>query len=187
MNNTQCGVGSYFDLIAKSCKNCYFGCDSCTAFGPNNCTSCSYGYYLLNDVCFSTCPLTTMPNDYNRTCTPCDIDSYCTPCMGSNKMVYRNRCFATCPSNTASYDNVTCFDCYDTKCRFLILPNLYIVSALTGAQLKSTDYPPDDSKTVAYVISILLVVLILTVVCVAIAITIFMKRRNSKAKQIVRL
>jgi hypothetical protein len=99
---------------------CPITCSSCT--GSTSCTSCSYGYYLQNGVCVSTCTLTYYANPSTGMCV---TSSSCKPYYGenstylckiscsigsfANSKVYRcDACPTTCISCTSLTNCLTC-------------------------------------------------------------------------------
>ena len=49
-------------------------CQNCKSL--TLCTYCALGFYLLNNLCLSTCPARYLADNSTRTCQPCPYDCY---------------------------------------------------------------------------------------------------------------
>lgn len=134
-----CAAGYYLDSATRNCTVCNSTCLTCAGAGPNNCTSCATGLFLLslNSSCVQTCPEGYRANTDTGTCEECAIANcsscdasadVCTACMagffqpeGSTDCVACNTYCASCegvPSNCTScsqnyylYDKTCLVDC----------------------------------------------------------------------------
>jgi proprotein convertase subtilisin/kexin type 5 len=101
-----CPNSNYVDNSTYSCLPCSYVCRNC--FGPSvdNCTVCSYPYYLLanSTKCRSACPSGQYADDTDRHCGLCDricftctgSSSYCTGCSNGTYLV-GSMCLNDCP------------------------------------------------------------------------------------------
>jgi hypothetical protein len=89
----------YYDLtgssIALGCPN---GCQSCSS--SVLCSTCLSGYYLVFNLCASSCPERYFPSTQTKLCQSCPYDcltchnsSYCSSCsLSDNRILNANRC-----------------------------------------------------------------------------------------------
>ena len=114
----KCPSG-YTSNSSDVCVKCQqVNCNDCNASNLNKCTDCILGY-LLNGVCYVSCPNEYYPN--GKICSPCftgcDICSNsnnCSKCI-SPKKLNNNDCVSTCPDSTYPIDGI-CQPCYDSNC-----------------------------------------------------------------------
>ena len=119
----DCGEGSY----AKdgNCVNCKVSnCDKCS--NSYNCTICSSGYSLFNNICVKNCPenyFSVSMNNNNpntsKVCSKC-IDYNCQNCSSQNPnicfdckndlILYNNKCYNDCPEGLTKINN-KCIPC----------------------------------------------------------------------------
>jgi proprotein convertase subtilisin/kexin type 5 len=62
-----CPNTTYYGL--NVCSYCINDCLTCTT--ASSCTSCQINFYLLNNVCYASCPLGTYSISANRSCNTC--------------------------------------------------------------------------------------------------------------------
>ena len=134
---SNCAKGYFYNSYQGECSQCYIGCDRCLAEDELKCIECVNGMYLNGGFCYSICPVGFIPNDKTKTCVPCK-DPDCAPCTGP-KVAFKGKCYDSCPPNTGSFDNTTCYPCYDFRCDYLQLFKNYVVDAVTGNPVDGKD------------------------------------------------
>lgn len=140
-----CPAGFYYSSRQAGCVPCYKGCLSCYSNEESSCQLCAEGFYNVGGACRLSCPYGFLPNFVDNSCKPCR-EANCAPCNGKDfgKHVYQNKCFDKCPEGTGTFDfegEFNCFDCYDAKCKYLLLNTRRITKATTGLGIR-----PDDEE-----------------------------------------
>ena len=68
---SQCEPNYYFNSVSKECVQCDFSCTKCDSSG---CTVCNPGYFLLNRVCYSSCPEGYWEDSSLNACRNCTLN-----------------------------------------------------------------------------------------------------------------
>lgn len=109
-NCVPCSPGFYAE--SGACTTCPSTCATCDS--QTYCLTCKTGNYMLENQCFSSCPLNMIPN--GTVCASClancnicnQVNFLCTVCS-AGYYLYNNLCFSTCPDGlVVSYDFLTC-------------------------------------------------------------------------------
>ncbi len=56
MAAASCPAGTYPETATHVCTACNITCATCQNLA-NNCTACVLGYFYLNNMCYTDCPL----------------------------------------------------------------------------------------------------------------------------------
>ncbi|KAM3135859.1 hypothetical protein pb186bvf_011988 [Paramecium bursaria] len=88
------------------CDPCFKGCKTCTGNFPNQCNSCSSGFYYHQNECLTKCPSALPVMD--------SFTNLCTNTCAPQYYLYDNVCQTTCPTSTykVSGQNV----CFSNGC-----------------------------------------------------------------------
>lgn len=127
---SDCAATYFFSALNNKCMRCGTYCDECLAANDLKCLKCSEGTFLNGGYCSYECPVGFIPNEITRVCDICSDDN-CEPC-DPGQIGYKGKCYPECPPNTGTWDYRRCYDCYDAKCKYLILPNKNVVVAKNG-------------------------------------------------------
>ena len=77
VNTCTCKPTYYMNTTAKACSSCTAtNCDICDPTTPANCTSCSVGYVLFNNVCYQTKCADQTYYTFGVGCTVCAYGYY---------------------------------------------------------------------------------------------------------------
>jgi hypothetical protein len=113
-----CPSSSY--LNASECLDCNVTCLTCNA---STCLSCTAFFYLFEGACFGACPASTLQDEVNMTCLPCDANcltcaNLSTLCLSCHPFTFlaNTTCLSACPDAQMFVDaNQTCQPC-STSC-----------------------------------------------------------------------
>jgi hypothetical protein len=118
----------YYTSITKSCNQCVFPCNACTA--AISCTSCSTGYYLVENLtsnnCVQACPsgyylIGTICKQCNSLCFLCiDDPDNCPKCIQSAYYLSLNKCVSVCPFGYVPNESGECVTCKSLNKYFYI-------------------------------------------------------------------
>ncbi|XP_030045612.1 proprotein convertase subtilisin/kexin type 6 [Microcaecilia unicolor] len=79
---SMCPSGFLADPVARRCKRCHRGCESCVGRSHNQCTSCKKGWFLHQETntCGTVCPAGFYANEGLKHCLKCHQN--CKQCIG---------------------------------------------------------------------------------------------------------
>jgi proprotein convertase subtilisin/kexin type 5 len=103
-----------------ACYPCQLPCKTCATY-YTSCTSCYNGYYLLNQICSTSCPINYYTDSINNTCTACpNLCATCTSlscltCTLANYF-YAGTCYSSCPANAPFVYGIYCRNCLTDRC-----------------------------------------------------------------------
>ncbi|KAL7296421.1 hypothetical protein TKK_0010430 [Trichogramma kaykai] len=103
------------------CRYCHESCDSCTESRPDSCLSCANEYKQVVDLglCLAQCPDGYFEGSSGKKCIPCASNcatcinkpNYCLSCE-HHLVLYKNKCYATCPIYTYQTTDHNCESCH---------------------------------------------------------------------------
>jgi len=91
---------------------CEGNCHTCS--DSTTCSLCNTNYYLYQQDCYGTCPVTTFPvgtncQDCSSNCDACSDANTCTACS-STYYLYQQKCYGSCPIKTYT-SGTDCLGC----------------------------------------------------------------------------
>ena len=126
----KCLEGYY--LNNGTCSPCNINCKTCMIYGtnytngsPTTCLSCNSTMFLLNSICYSSCPQGyyasgTICSACQPNCFTCTTYNQCSSCSAPF-VFYANKCLLACPGSYVNFLNSTdnrtyCVGC-PTNCK----------------------------------------------------------------------
>ncbi|XP_074107008.1 furin-like protease 2 isoform X1 [Cotesia typhae] len=106
-----------------NCVACHNNCETCNGTGENQCISCKPGFFSLNGMCQSSCPVGYSADKKRRECMPCPlgcktcVTSSCTSCINGWSISKKGICVPDSRSkcNAAEYfDTDICKPCHSS-------------------------------------------------------------------------
>lgn len=122
---TTCPGSNFPNTATHTCDPCLTDCLTCT--DGVTCTACQAGYYLLNNGCYSACPLGTYAPSGSYICSTCDPKciacsltatncSSCTLTGGNQAYLLNSDCITSCPQGTYLSNTPNLCNACDLKC-----------------------------------------------------------------------
>ncbi|XP_023247462.1 furin-like protease 2 [Copidosoma floridanum] len=119
---SQCPPQTFANLRGV-CLPCHPSCKTCVGAGQDSCLSCAPAYLWVSDlaICLQFCHEGYFENSKNGTCEPCEANcqncseqpDQCTSCQ-HHLVLYKNKCYATCPLYTYETDDYHCVACHSS-------------------------------------------------------------------------
>ncbi|XP_006901390.1 PREDICTED: proprotein convertase subtilisin/kexin type 6 isoform X2 [Elephantulus edwardii] len=121
---STCPLGYFGDTLARRCRRCYKGCESCSGRAPTQCLSCRHGFFHHQEkgACMSSCPMGFYADQSQKNCLKChpsckkclDEPEKCTVCKEGFSLA-RGSCIPDCePGTYFDSELIRCGQCHPT-------------------------------------------------------------------------
>ncbi|KAM9183640.1 proprotein convertase subtilisin/kexin type 6 isoform 2-T2 [Dugong dugon] len=129
---STCPLGYFADTVARRCRRCHKGCESCSGKAPTQCLSCRKGFYHHQEIsaCVTLCPVGFYADESQKNCLKChpsckkctDEPEKCTICKEGFSLV-RDTCLPDCePGTYFDSELIRCGECHPT-CQTCVGPS----------------------------------------------------------------